>query len=145
MKMKKVLSLMLATALVVSMAGCGGSGSETKSDSNETVTDSNETQEPASDEADTADDGAESGGDATGMPLTEEPVTLTVLTTRWGNMGDSFTNNEFLKQLEEESNVHIEWQVQSLNDWSEQKGIMLAGGSFRILFSETRLLTMQIS
>lgn len=63
-----------------------------------------------------------------GMPIVDEPVTLTVLTTRWGNMGDSFKNNEFLTQLEEESNVHIEWQVQSLNDWSEQKGIMLAGG-----------------
>ena len=43
-------------------------------------------------------------------------------------MGDSFTNNEFLQQLEAETNVHIEWQVQSLNDWGEQKGIMLAGG-----------------
>ena len=63
-----------------------------------------------------------------GMPIVDEPVTLTVLTTRWGNMGDSFKNNEFLKKLEEESNVKIEWQVQSLNDWGEQKGIMLAGG-----------------
>ena len=43
-------------------------------------------------------------------------------------MGDSFTANKFLTDLEENSNVHIEWQVQSLNDWSEQKGIMLASG-----------------
>lgn len=63
-----------------------------------------------------------------GMPIVDAPVTLTVLTTRWGNMGDSFANNEFLKELEAKSNVKIEWQVQSLNDWSEQKGIMLAGG-----------------
>ncbi len=57
---------------------------------------------------------------------TDEPITLTVLTTRWGNMGDSFTNNQFLKDLEAKSNVKIEWQVQSLSDWQEQKGIMLA-------------------
>lgn len=112
---KKGLSLFLAAAMTFSMAGCG----------------SNEA-EPAGTAA-----SAEKGGqteqpgenfNATGMPIVNEPVTLTVLTTRWGNMGDSFTNNEFLKQLEEESNVKIEWQVQSLNDWSEQKGILLADG-----------------
>lgn len=131
MKMKKVLSLLLAASLTFSLAACGngGSGSESgsgsseaQSESSEPAEDSSQAQEPASDEA---DGGQEDGG---AMPITEEPVTLTVLTTRWGNMGDSFTNNEFLQQLEAESNVHIEWQVQSLNDWSEQKGILLAGG-----------------
>lgn len=124
MKMKKVISLVLVTALVASLAGCGGSGNEAKNESSETAAESNEVQKPASDEADSTQ---ESAGENT-MPLTEEPVTLTVLTTRWGNMGDSFTGNEFLQQLEAETNVHIEWQVQSLNDWGEQKGIMLAGG-----------------
>ena len=71
---------------------------------------------------------ADEGFHESGLPITDEPVTLTVLTTRWGNMGDSFTANKFLTDLEENSNVHIEWQVQSLNDWSEQKGIMLASG-----------------
>lgn len=71
---------------------------------------------------------ADKGFHESGLAITDEPVTLTVLTTRWGNMGDSFTANKFLTDLEEKCNVHIEWQVQSLNDWSEQKGIMLASG-----------------
>lgn len=125
MKMKKILSLALVAALTFSLAACGGKGQETQGESNDTAADS---AEPAADVADGVDEVSESVGDNSGMPLTEEPVTLTVLTTRWGNMGDSFTSNEFLQQLEAESNVHIEWQVQSLNDWSEQKGIMLAGG-----------------
>ena len=43
-------------------------------------------------------------------------------------MGDSFVSNEFLVELEETTNVHIEWEVHSLNDWDEQKGILLSSG-----------------
>lgn len=64
-----------------------------------------------------------------GYPIVKEEVTLDVLTTRWGSMGDTFTNNQFLKDLEEKTNVKIEWQVQSTNDWGEQKSIMLASGT----------------
>ena len=136
MKMKKVLSLMLAATLTLSLAACGGKdgGQQSQGESKEEVSDSPQEETPSADDADEADDAGEAddsqesaGGDS-GMQITEEPVTLTVLTTRWGNMGDSFTSNEFLQQLEAETNVHIEWQVQSLNDWGEQKGIMLAGG-----------------
>lgn len=104
--------MLIITAMTLSLIGCG------KTDNKQEVSGGNkETKTETS-----------SNFNETGMPIVNEPVTLSVLTTRWGNMGDSFTNNEFLKQLEAESNVKIEWQVQSLNDWSEQKGIMLAGG-----------------
>ena len=134
MKMKKVLSLMLAATLTLSLSACGGkdSGQESQGGSKEEASGSSQEDAPSEEEADGADageaDGSQESAGGSGMQITEEPVTLTVLTTRWGNMGDSFTNNEFLQQLEAETNVHIEWQVQSLNDWGEQKGIMLAGG-----------------
>lgn len=112
---KKALSLVLATAMTISMAGCGKDETEQTQNT------------PSGEKTEQAGQNNENFNE-TGMPIVNEPITLTVLTTRWGNMGDSFKNNEFLKQLEEESNVKIEWQVQSLNDWSEQKGIMLAGG-----------------
>lgn len=70
----------------------------------------------------------EIGFKSEGLPITDKPITLKVLTTRWGNMGDSFTNNQWLKDLEKNTNVKIEWQVQSLNDWATQKSVMLAGG-----------------
>lgn len=53
---------------------------------------------------------------------------FTVLTMRWGDMGDSFTQNQWLKNLEAQTGVKINWQVVSSSDWSEQKSIMLAGG-----------------
>jgi putative aldouronate transport system substrate-binding protein len=110
--LKKITSLLLVLAMTLSFAGCA----KEKQDTTGTNADSAKTAE------------GENNLNATGMPIVKEPITLTVLTTRWGNMGDSFTNNEFLKELEEKSNVKIVWQVQSLNDWGEQKGIMLAGG-----------------
>ena len=63
---------------------------------------------------------------AAGLPIVNEPVTLKILTTRWGSMGDSFTQNQWLIDLEKSTNVKPEWQVQSLNDWAEQKSILLA-------------------
>ena len=110
--LKRITSLLLVFAMTLSFAGCG----KEKQDTSGKMPDSAKTEKE------------DSNFNATGMPIVKELVTLTVLTTRWGNMGDSFTNNEFLKELEEKSNVKIDWQVQSLNDWGEQKGIILAGG-----------------
>ena len=65
---------------------------------------------------------------AEGMPIVDEPVSFSVLTMRWGDMGDSFTTNPVLANLEKEANVKVEWQIVSSNDWSDQKPILLAGG-----------------
>ncbi len=64
-----------------------------------------------------------------GLPIVKEPITLEVLTVRWGNMGDTFTQNQWLKDLEKETGIKINWQVMSSNDWGEQKSIMLASGT----------------
>jgi putative aldouronate transport system substrate-binding protein len=56
-------------------------------------------------------------------------VELSVLTMRWGDMGDSFTKNQWLIDLEKRSNIKINWQVVSSSDWAEQKSILLAGGT----------------
>ncbi|OPJ61176.1 extracellular solute-binding protein [Clostridium oryzae] len=63
-----------------------------------------------------------------GLPIVKKPIKLKVLTTRWGSMGDSFTKNKWLQDLETKTNVKIKWEVKSLNDWGEKKSIMLAGG-----------------
>ena len=69
------------------------------------------------------------GFHAEGMPIVDEPITISVLTMRWGSMGDSFKTNPFLVNLEKESNVKVDWQIVSSNDWADnQKPVMLAGG-----------------
>jgi putative aldouronate transport system substrate-binding protein len=102
----KMSSVLLASVMLVSVVGCSsGNGS----DPAETTVSSDFNQE--------------------GLPIVNKPVTLKVLTVRWGNMGDTFTQNQWLKDLEKDSNVKIEWQVMSSNDWGEQKSIMLASGT----------------
>lgn len=106
---KKWTALVLAGALAFGLAGCGGGDSSAGSGNPAPSDTSNFNQE--------------------GLPIVNEPVTLKVLTMRWGNMGDTFTQNQWLKDLETNTNVKIEWQVVSSNDWGEQKSIMLASGT----------------
>jgi putative aldouronate transport system substrate-binding protein len=75
-----------------------------------------------------AQSGPAGGFNATGMPIVKEPVEMTALTMRWGDMGDTFTKNQWLVDLEKRSNIKIKWQVVSSNDWTEQKAILLASG-----------------
>lgn len=96
---------LLAAAMVFGIAGCGGK------DGNNAAT--SET----------------SSYNKEGLPIVNEPITLKVLTVRWGSMGDTFTQNQWLKDLEKNTNVKIEWQVMSSNDWAEQKSILLASGT----------------
>lgn len=119
-RFKKVISLLLAGSMAITVTSCGSSDNSSTSSSEST--DKGTESEAATETS--------SSFNETGYPIYvgEEPVTLTVLTTRWGSMGDTFTNNQWLKDLEEKTNVKIEWQVQSLNDWGEQKGILLASG-----------------
>lgn len=68
------------------------------------------------------------------VALAQEPVELTVLTMRWGDHGDTFTNNQWLKDTEEKLGVKINWEVVSSNDWEEQRGLLLAGGQLPDIF-----------
>lgn len=101
---KTAVSLLLAALLVFNLAGCSGGG-----------------KEPAA--------GSDAAFNKEGLPIVNEPVTLDVLTVRWGNMGDTFLQNQWLKDLEKQTNVKINWQIMSSNDWGEQKSIMLASGT----------------
>ncbi|MCL6604179.1 MAG: extracellular solute-binding protein [Paenibacillus sp.] len=102
---KKWAMSLLGVAMVFGIAGCGGNNAANNVES-ETSSYNKE-----------------------GLPIVNEPVKLKVLTVRWGSMGDTFTQNQWLKDLEKNTNVKIEWQVMSSNDWAEQKSIMLASGT----------------
>lgn len=115
--LKRVSLLLIATLTLTSFAGCGKVAEEEGSKP--------ETEQVATDD---------SNFNETGMPIVNEPVELTVMTMRWGDMGDSFKQNQWLIDLEEKSNVKINWVVASSNDWGEQKSILLAGGELPDIF-----------
>jgi len=99
--------VLLAGMLAGTLVGCGS-----KDESKSTSTNTKEA----------------TGFHSTGLPIMDKQVTLKVMTTRWGSMGDSFTKNKWIKDLETKTNVKIEWQVQSLNDWATQKSVLIASG-----------------
>jgi len=113
----KMTGLIIAFCLIISLfAGCGSPADNSKGSGPDKSSDG------------TTASAKTDGFNAEGLPIADKPVTLEVLTTRWGSMGDSFTQNQWLIDLEKKTNVHIEWQVYSLNDWGEQKAILLASG-----------------
>jgi putative aldouronate transport system substrate-binding protein len=114
---KKTISIIMVIGLIFAIfSGCDSKESEKKPDTGNTSSTSDTVVSE------------DSNFNPEGLPIVNEPITLNVLTTRWGSMGDSFTQNQWLIDLEKKTNVKIEWQVQSLNDWGEQKSIMLASG-----------------
>lgn len=110
MTTKKLSVGILAAAMVFGIVGCGDKNAD----------DTKNTKNSATSET--------SSYNKEGLPIVNEPITLKVLTVRWGSMGDTFTQNQWLKDLEKNTNVKIEWQVMSSNDWAEQKSILLASG-----------------
>lgn len=124
--MKKAVKLTISIMLIIGMLAGSLVGCSSKDGSSEESSTKGKTE--TKDDTSASDNEGDANFNKEGLPIVNEPVTLTVLTTRWGNMGDSFTQNQWIKDLETNTNVKIEWQVQSLNDWSEQKSIMLASG-----------------
>ncbi|MCL6604185.1 MAG: extracellular solute-binding protein [Paenibacillus sp.] len=103
---KNITIILLITALLASLTACSGNDTANNNVASETGNYNKE-----------------------GMPIVDQSVTLKVLTVRWGSMGDTFTQNQWLKDLEKNTNVKIEWEVMSSNDWSERKSILLASGT----------------
>jgi putative aldouronate transport system substrate-binding protein len=107
---RKSLSILLAGGLLLSaLTGCSNGGGATASTASTSST-------------------SESFNE-TGLPITKEPTTIKVVTMRWGDMGDTFKNNKWLQDLEKQTNVKVDWQVKSSNDWDEQKPLLLSSGN----------------
>lgn len=106
MKKVKFGTAALAAVLSVSMlAGCGGGGEDT------TV------------KSEAAINGAP--GD---MPITQEKTTLTIYAPKTNYIED-LTTNEFTQWYEEQTNIHVDWQIAS-GDLAQSKNVMLASGNY---------------
>lgn len=65
---------------------------------------------------------------STGLPIEKKPITISILTMRWGDMGSTFESNTWLQNLSKTTNVNVNWEIKSSNDWSEQKSLLIASG-----------------
>lgn len=62
---------------------------------------------------------------AAGLPIVNEPVTYEMAAKSRHNK--NFSELEFFQKLEENTGVHIEWNMSSEDGWKEKKGLLFAG------------------
>lgn len=108
MKTKK-LSILLSVVLATSIfaAGCG-STSKTKSDSNSAAIENmNET----------------------GLPIVKEKVTYNITARTYPVTNKDYNSLQYFKDMEEKTNVHINWTTVDVSAWNEKKGLVFAGSN----------------
>ena len=151
-----VLCLIMAVSLISACAGNSGgaattAGAEATTASAaataEATTAAATTAAAASTTAATAGSNSDDNFNLEGLPIVNEPVTIDVLAVRYLSHGDAFKTNSWYTQLEQDTNVIIDWQIAYDSDWTEKKSIMFASGDIPSVifgangFSDTDILT----
>ena len=68
------------------------------------------------------------------FPIVQEPMTIKAFLAPWGNT-DDYQDNEFIRYLEEKTNIRLEVDIARRGPDAEQKkGILLAGGDYPEVF-----------
>lgn len=124
MKRRKLTALMLAMVMVVALfAGCGN---------NDSSTDDGATGK--------ADSKTESGSveasanfNEEGLPIVNETITFTAA-ARQREDQSNFNDMQFFVELEEMTNVHIDWTLIDTGAWEEKKSLMLNSGDLPDFF-----------
>ncbi len=115
--MKKTLSLLIATAIILSLfAACGTSSQQAGATSQ---------AQP------TVVDGKEMVGNmfVEGLPIVQEEMTFELMTYYETRQTD-FEEMDLFMQLEESTNINIEWELVNVADWDQKKNLKLASGDY---------------
>jgi len=137
---KRVLALILAALLMISMAACGGDTDKTTEAEKTTQagTEKKETTEVEKKESDVktkATISRDADGNYTG-PLCEEKTTLSIFTFGPGDFTSGtfsqevIDNNPAYKLLEEATNIDIDFVVPASSDLTNQFNLMVTSGNY---------------
>lgn len=127
---KKLVALLLSLALVLSLGACGGNGgSSTSSEASPSST----TEESGA----AAESGDESQAETaeTGefqLPIVDEPTTLSYFVADDSNaaiMTTDWNDNEFYREMERRTGVHLEFEMVSSADYQTNFNLMIASGN----------------
>ncbi len=141
MKHTRILSLLVAILMLVAVfSGCSGSGEEATdaptADATEAPAEATEsgTEAPVEGTEEPAADGTIS------MPLSEEEITFTWFNTMNPNITtwlDDMNDILFYQEMEELTNVHIEWVTVMPDAANEQLNIMITAGDYTDISGNT--------
>lgn len=132
MKIKQLISLLLALVMVLSLAACSG-GNNTSVSTGENGNTGESATSAGTGDSSAANEGGEPGG---------EIPTFHVAIMRWSEAwGTDYSTTAFLKEAGEQAGVNILWDTYYAADWSEQKSLILAGGTLPDAFFGSNALT----
>lgn len=118
--MKKMLALLLAVLMILgTLAGCGNTAAE-KTEPSQTAA-----AAPSEQDSQEVSDGTIK------LPLTDEPITLTVFAGMDSNLTgiiNDYNENGFFKELEKRTGVHLEFIIPAAGTEKEQYNLMIASG-----------------
>lgn len=122
--MKRLAVFLLAIALLVSfMAGC--SGNQGTTDTGSTDTGSSTTDKSSS--SDTGSSGAIQISAKGVLPITNEKLEITAFMAQSATVED-YETNKYTKFLEEQTNIHVNWQLVPSKDKDQKLNLILASG-----------------
>ena len=119
---KKLVALLLVMAMILSLAACGGNTNDNSG--------SNSSQ--ASTASGTAEEGQTAEPGEVKLPIVDEPVTLTYFNaddTNAAIITKDWNDNEFYKEMEKRTGVHLEFETVSSADYQTNFNLMIASGN----------------
>lgn len=136
MKKKTIALLTAASLAATALTGCGGEGEKPESVAQDgDGQQDGEQQNGEQQDGEQQDGGGEaaSGGsfNETGFPIVNEPITLKVMLAIRDS--DSLTSTDdmpALARLEEQTGIHVEWEVLKASDWDTKLNLMFASGEY---------------
>ena len=121
-RMKRTISAILCMLLVLNMALVGCSKKDESTDNSSTSTSTSQETKKETEKAENEN------FNKTGLPIVKEPVTLRIAGAKNQAIAKSYDELQFFKDLEERTNVHIEWDITPNEGWQEKKSLIFASG-----------------
>ena len=125
---KRFIGLLLTAVLCIgSLAGCG----DQKTDQANVEAAGEKEESQASETADGTEGSDEESASGITLPLTDEPITLTVFAAMDSNLTgiiNDYNENEFFEELEKRTGVHLEFIIPASGNEKEAYNLMIASG-----------------
>lgn len=81
----------------------------------------------------------------TGMPIVKEKITLTMMTRRYPPSLDDWNDVASMRQMEQESNIHVDWGPIPWENASERRNLALASGDYPEILHRTGLSAVDLA
>ncbi|MDL2233655.1 extracellular solute-binding protein [Ruminococcaceae bacterium OttesenSCG-928-L11] len=131
MKGKKLIPLLLASAMVIlPLAACSGGGTTSSAPAGSTAASSTASTAAASSQAGEVQPADNGKVNPTGLPIVNEPTTLHIMLNKQvTDLTNSWNEKEAVKRAVEDTGLTFEFTEVSYTAWAEQIGVTLASGS----------------